>query len=90
MKYISIYIYLFLGMKMTIHRNLKIYDLDFSLIKITVEMNIFLVKYYLNISPKKSIIYILRSQSLSLRSRMRTGESNSQRNLHELGAEKLN
>ena len=51
---------------MTIHRNLKIYDLDFSLIKITVEMNIFLVKYYLNISPKKSIIYILRSQSLSL------------------------
>ena len=75
---------------MTIHRNLKIYDLDFSLIKITVEMNIFLVKYYLNISPKKSIIYILRSQSLSLRSRMRTGESNSQRNLHELGAEKLN
>lgn len=77
-------------MKMTIHRNLKIYDLDFSLIKITVEMNIFLVKYYLNISPKKSIIYILRSQSLSLRSRMRTGESNSQRNLHELGAEKLN
>lgn len=53
-------------MKMTIHRNLKIYDLDFSLIKITVEMNIFLVKYYLNISPKKSIIYILRSQSLSL------------------------
>ena len=83
-------------MKMTVHRNLKIYDLDFSLIKITVEMNIFLVKYYLNISPKKSIIYILRSQSLSLslplslRSRMRTGESNSQRNLHELGAEKLN
>ena len=75
---------------MTVHRNLKIYDLDFSLIKITVEMNIFLVKYYLNISPKKSIIYILRSQSLSLRSRMRTGESNSQRNLHELGAEKLN
>ena len=66
MKYISIYIYLFIGMKMTIHRNLKIYDLDFSLIKITVEMNIFLVKYYLNISPKKSIIYILRSQSLSL------------------------
>ena len=53
-------------MKMTVHRNLKIYDLDFSLIKITVEMNIFLVKYYLNISPKKSIIYILRSQSLSL------------------------
>ena len=51
---------------MTVHRNLKIYDLDFSLIKITVEMNIFLVKYYLNISPKKSIIYILRSQSLSL------------------------
>ena len=51
---------------MTIHRNLKIYDLDFSLIKITVEMNIFLVKYYLNISPKKSIIYILRSQSLFL------------------------
>ena len=79
---------------MTIHRNLKIYDLDFSLIKITVEMNIFLVKYYLNISPKKSTIYILRSQSLylslSLRARMRTSESNSQRNLHELGAEKLN